>query len=331
MTFNEEECFHSVIFSNLKPDTQYKWKVVIANSWKENYGCSGADGPNCLSVTNSAGQIRFIFKGDYSPPQLSTDFNFVPQTTTTTTTTVVTDENGNTVPPPTTTTTTRAPTTTGPNTNPIKPCTSNCPACTNIQSGKTVRASGDWSIDAGSTALWDGAEPLGLMTFDEKLCSYTLVLLGLKKNYEYKWKLTMNNKWQVIGNLEILIIILKLAKVKKYLKKKPKENYGCSGLAGPDCLAKTNSAGAVRLVAKANTNPPQMTADYDVAPCGNGICEEGQTCRGCPEVNKILFYYKLTMFFFVHKKIIYFKKDCGECPPPVCGGNTHFIVTNFFK
>jgi len=90
--------------------------------------------------------------------------------------------------------------------------------------------------------LWDGAEPLGLMTFDEKICSYTLVLLGLKKNYEYKWKLTMNNKWQ--------------------------ENYGCSGLAGPDCTAKTNSAGAVRLVAKASTNPPQLTTDYDIAPCG---------------------------------------------------------------
>ena len=52
----------------------------------------------------------------------------------------------------------------------------------------------------------------------------------------------MNNKWQ--------------------------ENYGCSGLAGPDCTAKTNSAGAVRLVAKASTNPPQLTTDYDIAPCG---------------------------------------------------------------
>ena len=109
---------------------------------------------------------------------------------------IVTDENGETIPPPTTTTTTKAPTTTGANTNPIKPCTSNCPACNNLQASKVVRASGDWPIDAGSLALWDGAEPLGLMTFEEKLCSYTLVLKGLKKNYEYKWKVTMNNKWQ---------------------------------------------------------------------------------------------------------------------------------------
>lgn len=29
MIFSEEECFHSVIFSNLKPDTQYKWKVFF--------------------------------------------------------------------------------------------------------------------------------------------------------------------------------------------------------------------------------------------------------------------------------------------------------------
>ena len=43
MTFNEEECFHSVVFSNLQPNTQYKWKVTIGNSWKENYGCSGCN------------------------------------------------------------------------------------------------------------------------------------------------------------------------------------------------------------------------------------------------------------------------------------------------
>ena len=46
---------------------------------------------------------------------------------------------------------------------------------------------------------------------------------------------------------------------------------------------------------KPATNPPQLTTDYEVAECGNGICEAGQTCRYCPE-------------------------DCGECPPPVCGG-----------
>jgi hypothetical protein len=74
-----------------------------------------------------------------------------------------------------------------------------------------------------------------------------------------------------------------------------KENYGCSGLAGPDCGFKTNAAGAVRFILKPATNPPQLSTDYEVAECGNGICEAGQTCRYCPE-------------------------DCGECPPPVCGG-----------
>jgi hypothetical protein len=35
---------------------------------------------------------------------------------------------------------------------------------------------------------------------------------------------------------------------------------------------------------------PQLLTDYNVAPCGDGICEEGETCA-CAV-------------------------DCGACPPP---------------
>ena len=50
--------------------------------------------------------------------------------------------------------------------------------------------------------------------------------------------------------------------------------------------------GAIRFVFK--SSPIQLTTDYNVAPCNDGICEEGETCRACPA-------------------------DCGVCPPPVCG------------
>lgn len=68
-------------------------------------------------------------------------------------------------------------------------------------------------------------------------------------------------------------------------------------MAGPDCQFKSSSAGSIRFLFKPSTNPPQLTTDYNVAECGDNICEPGESCSFCPE-------------------------DCGECPPPVCGGKS---------
>jgi hypothetical protein len=61
------------------------------------------------------------------------------------------------------------------------------------------------------------------------------ICIDLKPNFQYKWKATMNNDW--------------------------KENYGCSGLAGPDCSFKTNAAGAVRFLLKVSV--PRFFAFFD--------------------------------------------------------------------
>lgn len=37
--------------------------------------------------------------------------------------------------------------------------------------------------------------------------------------------------------------------------------------------------GAIRFMVK--TNPVQLITDYNVAPCGDDICEEGETCSAC--------------------------------------------------
>jgi hypothetical protein len=81
----------------------------------------------------------------------------------------------------------------GPTVNPITECTSSCPTCTNNFASKLIRATGDWTIDAGSTILWAANETRGLMTFDFNTCYYELVLVGLKRNFQYNWKVTINN------------------------------------------------------------------------------------------------------------------------------------------
>jgi alpha-amylase len=218
------------------------WKVAINDGWSENYGCSGLGGPNCAFTSNSDGEIRFKFNPSTNPPQLSVDLN------------VNNCANG-----PCNGITTQAPGVTTVTTPTGCPTTAFTP--------KIVRASGDWSLDAGSGPIWNGAEPLGLMTLEAGTCNYVVIVKGLKPNTSYKWKVTINNAWA--------------------------ENYGCSGSNGPDCSFKSSSGGAVRFIMKV-ASPPQLTTDYNVAPCGDGICETGESCSYCPQ-------------------------DCGECPPPVCG------------
>jgi hypothetical protein len=119
-------------------------------------------------------------------------------------------------------------------------------ACVNSFSSKSVKATGDWSIDAGSATNWNAADSKGLMEFDETSCIYILVLTGLKKSFQYSWKVSINDAWV--------------------------ESYGCNGLNGPNCLASTNSDGAIRLMFKPNFNPPQLASDWNVNDCANRPC-----------------------------------------------------------
>jgi hypothetical protein len=119
---------------------------------------------------------------------------------------------------------------------------------------------GSW---AGS-AVWNAAQPNGLLTFDLNTCEYYLVVLDLKPKAEYAWKVTVNNAWS--------------------------ENYGCGG----DCKFTSNSQGAVRFIVKPTGGVPKLSTDFNVAECGDGACEVGESCEFCPA-------------------------DCGTCPPPVCG------------
>lgn len=57
MTFDQDTCLHSVVVGNLKANTDYKWKVTIANTWVENYGCSGRN-----LQTNNKIILYFYFK-----------------------------------------------------------------------------------------------------------------------------------------------------------------------------------------------------------------------------------------------------------------------------
>ena len=75
----------------------------------------------------------------------------------------------------------------GKTTNPAIPCFA-CWTCTNNQNKYLLKITGDWTKDAGSQSIWDPKEPLGLLTYEENICSYTLSVHNLKKNHEYFWK-----------------------------------------------------------------------------------------------------------------------------------------------
>ena len=75
-----------------------------------------------------------------------------------------------------------------------------------------VKSVGDWAIDAGSfIGNWSANEPLGLMTYDKKFCLYTLTLIRLRPNFEYKWKIIINNSFKEnYGKLIKLITFIEL-------------------------------------------------------------------------------------------------------------------------
>jgi hypothetical protein len=58
-----------------------------------------------------------------------------------------------------------------------------------------------------------------------------------------------------------------------------------TGFNAADCTFKSNAAGAVRLSFKPTVQSPQMTFDFNVAPCGDGECSAGETCSFCPQGN----------------------------------------------
>ena len=61
-------------------------------------------------------------------------------------------------------------------------------SCSNKFNAKKVRAAGDWSASPN----WNAVEPLGLMTFDESKCIYSVVLFKLRANFQYFWKVRQN-------------------------------------------------------------------------------------------------------------------------------------------
>lgn len=145
MTYDDQTCLFSVSVANLKPNFQYKWKVVIGNTWTENYGCSGLNGPDCVAKTNENGAIRFIFNPNTTPFQLTTDYNIDLNPATLGTTVAGSTVTGSTV---TGDSTTRPTFTTSLTLfNPVIPCTTgNCPQCAqNNFASKLLRVSGDWA------------------------------------------------------------------------------------------------------------------------------------------------------------------------------------------
>jgi hypothetical protein len=135
-------------------------------------------------------------------------------------------------------------------TNPAIPCNGTCAECKNNLASNVINVAGSW---AGSQ-IWDPAHPDGLMTWDARICKYTLNLFGLTPNTKYAWKVTQNKAWS--------------------------NSFGCGN---KDCEFVTNSAGAVMLFATPTDNAPVLTYETDFAECGDGICETGESCEFCPQ------------------------------------------------
>ncbi len=112
------------------------------------------------------------------------------------------------------------------------------------------------------------------MTWDEETCIYFLVVKDLKPKTEFFWKATGNGVWST--------------------------NWGCGS---GNCQFKSSIEGSIRFIVKPNGVSAELSSDYNVADCGDGICEAGESCKFCPI-------------------------DCGVCPPPLCGGFFEIIFYN---
>ena len=77
--------------------------------------------------------------------------------------------------------------------NPTKPCiVTLCPNCRyNRHASEVLRVTGEWTTKVGAQHEWNPAEPLGLMTYDESICRYTLYITGLEPGKYYKWKVNI--------------------------------------------------------------------------------------------------------------------------------------------
>ena len=177
------------------------FKIAINNSWAENYGCNGLNGPNCAFFPGYDGSIRLIF--NIETIRLTSDNKT--QTTTkitqeskvssthlyTSTNDYISSQSDTSIFSSSINcyTTSKSDTTSSISIyeNPIKPCASNCPPCTNKFATKLLSATGDWPVDLGALKNWEATESKGIFTFDQHLCAYTLVLLGLKPNINYNW------------------------------------------------------------------------------------------------------------------------------------------------
>jgi hypothetical protein len=187
MTYIESRCEYSLVLRGQKPTTNYRWKVVIGNRF---FACNNM--AICTHETDENGDLRLTFAPKTN--SLSSDFEFdaanrTPAATTRTSTAqpAVTTQAAGSTPSNVITI------------NPVEECTSaKCPTCNNAYFGaKSVRAVGDWARDSGSPlGNWSAVEPLGLMTFEKRICKYTLVLEKLQADFKYEWKLVVDNSFK---------------------------------------------------------------------------------------------------------------------------------------
>ena len=213
-TSNDLRCIYSKTLTGLTPNIEYEWKVQIGGSYLDKYNCNGTQITNdqsCKAKPSSNGAVRFIFHPFFIPPLLTFEQDFG-------------------------TCVSSSVTTPSPSAIPILTTTTTTAPCYNNFSLKNVKAIGDWQIDAGGRSNFNSSDPNGLMEFNESFCSYSLIIKKLKKDFIYKWRVSIVN---LISS-----------------------NYGCNGFPdGPDCFIKTNSNGEIRFLMKITKFPYTLESD----------------------------------------------------------------------